>query len=168
MTDRSRTKPADIVGWREWVALPDLGIRRIKAKVDTGARSSCLHAFSVRQFDRDGKTFVRFRVHAAQRSTRNTIETEAEVLEFRSIRSSNGLAKMRPVILTTIELLGQSWSVELTLANRDEMGFRMLLGREAVRGRFLVDSGHSYFGGRPKRNSKKQPAGKTPPTGKAP
>jgi len=165
MSSHSRTKLTEIIGWREWVKLPELGIPRIKVKVDTGARSSCLHAFNVREFERNGKTFVHFAVHPVQRNTRETVEVEAEVLEFRLIRSSNGQARRRPVIVTTVELLGQSWPVELTLANRDEMGFRMLLGREAVRGRFLVDSGRSFFGGTPKvkrKSARKPPARKTP------
>jgi hypothetical protein len=140
-----------IIGWREWLELPDLGIRRIKAKIDTGARSSSLHAFDVRPFERDGKQFVRFRVHPLQRDNRKTVEAEAEVLEYRKVKSSNGQTSRRPVILTTVEGLGEVWQIELTLANRDEMGFRMLLGREAVRGRFLVDAGRSFYGGGPTR-----------------
>lgn len=160
MSSKHRKVPTQIVGWREWVALPDLGIPHIKAKVDTGARSSCLHAFHLKKFTRDGKTFVRFKVHPVQRKSLETVEAEAEVFEFRSIRSSNGQTSVRPVILTHVQLLGQTWPVELTLANRDEMGFRMLLGRECVRRRFLVDAGQSYFGGthsrRKNRGKKKQ------------
>ncbi|MEZ6130200.1 MAG: RimK/LysX family protein [Planctomycetaceae bacterium] len=155
MNAKHRKTPTQIVGWREWVALPDLGIPRIKAKVDTGARSSCLHAFHVKKFTRDGKTFVRFKVHPVQRRSTDTVEAEAEVFEFRSIRSSNGQSAVRPVILTHVELLGQIWPVELTLANRDEMGFRMLLGRECVRKRFLVDAGQSYYGGNIERTRTK-------------
>jgi hypothetical protein len=144
-----------VIGWREWLELPDLGIRRVKAKIDTGARSSSLHAFDVRKFERDGKQFVRFRVHPLQRNTKKTIEAEAEVLEYRKVKSSNGQTQQRPVIVTTVEALGETWQIELTLANRDEMGFRMLLGREAVRGRFLVDAGRSFYGGGPARQKSK-------------
>jgi len=144
-----------VIGWREWVALPEIGIKSIKVKVDSGARSSSLHAFDVNIFHRDELQWVRFKVHPVQRSNAKTVCVEARVLEFRSVRSSSGLAKMRPVIVTEIELLGKKWPVELTLASRDEMGFRMLLGREAFRGRFLVDGGRSYYGGRPKRRKKK-------------
>ncbi len=140
-----------VIGWREWLELPDLGIRRVKAKIDTGARSSSLHAFDVRPFERDGKQFVRFRVHPLQRENRKSVEAEAEVLEYRKVKSSNGQTSRRPVIVTTVEALGEVWQIELTLANRDEMGFRMLLGREAVRGRFLVDAGSSFYGGGPTR-----------------
>jgi hypothetical protein len=143
-----------IIGWREWVGLPDFGIKKIKVKVDTGARSSSLHAFDMKILDRDGRQWVRFKVHPFQRKSDKTVEVEAEILEFRSVRSSSGKASVRPVIITRVELLGQSLPVELTLASRDEMGFRMLLGREAFRGRFLVDAGKSYYGGKPKRKTK--------------
>lgn len=137
-----------VVGWREWIALPELGVPAIKAKIDTGARSSSLHAFDVEFFRRRRASFVRFSIHPLQRSLAPTIHAEARVLEHRAVRSSNGCISQRPVIVTEIELLGQRWPIELTLANRDEMGFRMLLGREALRHRLLVDPGRSYVGGR--------------------
>lgn len=142
-----------VIGWREWVGLPDLGIRTIKAKVDTGARSSALHAFDLEEFRRKGEQWVRFKIHPVQRMNKgkSVVEAEARVLEVRSVRSSSGKATLRPVIVTSISLLGITWQVELTLANRDQMGFRMLLGREAFRKRFLVDAGNSYYGGRPRR-----------------
>lgn len=145
-----------VIGWREWVALPALGITTIKVKVDSGARSSSLHAFDVKTFDREGMQWVRFKVHPLQRSREKIVVVEALVLEYRSVKSSSGIAKMRPVIITQVELLGERWPVELTLASRDNMGFRMLLGREAFRGKFLVDGGRSYYGGRPKRKKKKK------------
>ncbi len=143
-----------VIGWREWIGLPSLGIERIKAKVDTGARSSSLHAFDVESFTKEGEDWVRFVVHPEQRRKDVEFTTEAKVLEYRSVRSSSGVASLRPVILTEIELLGVRWQAELTLANRDAMGFRMLLGREAYRGRFLVDAGRSYYGGRPARKTR--------------
>jgi hypothetical protein len=143
-----------IIGWREWVGLPDFGIPAIKAKVDTGARSSSLHAFDLQEFKRDGVSWVRFKLHPIQRKKDSTLELEAQVLEYRSVRSSSGKATRRPVIITQVKLFDIAWSVELTLANRDAMGFRMLLGREAFRHRFLVDAGKSYYGGRPKRKKK--------------
>ncbi len=147
-----KQKPArPVIGWREWVGLPQLGITSIKVKVDSGARSSSLHAFDLHLFSREGSDWVRFSVHPIQRSSKHAVVAEAEVLEFRSVRSSSGIARMRPVIVTDVELLGMTWPVELTLASRDEMGFRMLLGREAFRGRFLVDAGKSYYGGRIKK-----------------
>jgi hypothetical protein len=133
-----------VVGWREWIALPGLGIGAIKVKIDTGARSSSLHAFRIHEFQRDGGAWVRFTVHPLQRDRETTVEAEARVLEFRHVRSSSGHATLRPVIAVEVELGGQRWPIELTLAARDEMGFRMLLGREAVRRRFVVDPGRSY------------------------
>jgi len=112
-----------IIGWREWVGLPDFGIKTIKVKVDTGARSSSLHAFNLHIFERDGVKWVRFQVHPVQRKKNKIVEVEAMVLEFRSVRSSSGMAVMRPVIITTVELRGITWPVELTIASRDEMGF---------------------------------------------
>jgi hypothetical protein len=151
---QKKKRDLPVIGWREWVKLPTLGIDKIKVKVDSGARSSSIQAVNLKTFDRDGEQWVHFRVHPMQRSSVNTVETEAKILEFRSVKSSNGIAKIRPVILTDIELLGQIWQVELTLASRDNMGFRMLLGREAFRDRFLVDGGKSYYGGRPQRKKK--------------
>jgi hypothetical protein len=150
-----------VIGWREWVGLPDFGIKSIKAKVDTGARSSSLHAFDLQVFERDGIEWVRFQVHPVQRKSNKTVQAEAMVLEFRSVRSSSGISLMRPVIVTNVTLLGITWPIELTLASRDEMGFRMLLGREAFRRRFLVDAGKSYYGGKPKRKKKIETRTKT-------
>jgi hypothetical protein len=134
------------MGWREWVALPDLSIARIKAKIDTGARSSAIHAFNLRQFDREGVRWVRFAIHPNQRSRRGEVVVEAPVLEYRRVRSSGGHVTNRPVILTTVAWKGVAWQVELTLAARDAMGFRMLLGRQAIRGRMVVDPGSAFLG----------------------
>jgi hypothetical protein len=136
------------IGWREWVSLPSLGIFRIKAKVDTGARSSCVHALHIRRFERNGKTWVCFQVHPLQRNAKTTVQAEAEVVEFRNVKSSSGHVTRRPVILADVSLGGKTWQVELTLTSRDAMGFRMLLGREAIRGRYLVHPGKSYLAGR--------------------
>jgi hypothetical protein len=135
-----------VIGWREWVALPDLPVDRIKAKIDTGARSSAIHAFNVRRFQRDGVHWVRFAVHPQQRSARGEVVVEAPVLEYRTVRSSGGHETIRPVIITKVAWNGLAWNVELTLAARDAMGFRMLLGRQAIRGRMVVDPGKSYLG----------------------
>ena len=142
---------ARIIGWREVVILPQLGIDKIKVKIDTGARSSALHAFNIREFKRDGKDLIRFQVHPLQRDRAFTVTTEAELLEYRKVRNSGGVAQLRPVIMTEIELGGYSWSIELTLTNRDVMGFRMLLGRQAVRNKFLIDPGRSFLQSRRKR-----------------
>jgi hypothetical protein len=143
-----------VIGWREWVGLPDLGIAHIKTKVDTGARSSSLHVVGLEHLEKDGVKYVRFKIHPAQRSAREVVQAEAEVLEYRSVRSSSGRASLRPVIVTSVALLGDVWKIEVTLANRDEMGFRMLLGRESFRNRFLVDAGTSYYGIKPKTKKK--------------
>ncbi|MGD1860927.1 MAG: ATP-dependent zinc protease [Leptolyngbyaceae cyanobacterium] len=140
----ARDRDLDIIGWREWATLPQLGINRIKAKVDTGARTSALHAFDVEYFEAADGLMVRFKAHPLQRDTSLVIEAIAPLLEKRQIRNSGGQTQERPVILTTVSLGQQPWEIELTLTNRDVMGFRMLLGREAVRRRFLVDPGGSY------------------------
>jgi hypothetical protein len=152
---KKKKKILPIIGWREWVALPDFGVKAIKVKVDTGAKSSSLHAFGLQEFQRDGEPWVRFQIQPIQRKRNKTDIIEAKVLEYRHVRSSSGKATLRPVIVTNLELLGVTWTVELTLARRTKMGFRMLLGRDSFRGRFLVDAGKSYYGGgNAKRNRK--------------
>ncbi len=141
---RKKHQPRQVIGWREWVQLPQLGVPWVKCKVDTGARSSCLHAFDKKPFERDGKEWISFSVHPIQRKHVPIFKCEAEILEYRKIRSSNGQTEKRPVILSQVVLFGRSWEIELTLSNRDEMGFRMLLGRAALTGRFFVDPGKSF------------------------
>lgn len=141
---KNRSATLSVIGWREWVALPGLAIPSIKAKIDTGAKTSSLHAFDIERFRRGRKTMVRFFVHPLQKSSEPTIRVETPLIDCRSVKSSSGHQADRPVILTTIELLSACWEIELTLANRDQMGFRMLLGRQALKDRFLVDSGLSY------------------------
>jgi hypothetical protein len=143
--------PLPLIGWREWVSLPQLATPRIKVKVDTGARSSSLHAFDLELFTQNNAQWVRFCIHPLQRSSKATVEVEAPVLDFRCVRCSSGELTERPVIVTTVQALGAEWPIELTLANRDQMGFRMLLGRQAVRGRFLIDPSRSYCGGKLKK-----------------
>lgn len=140
-----KEKELKVIGWREWVSLPGLKIPRIKVKVDTGARTSALHAFDIEKYRRDGKDFVKFKVYPGQDNSKNSILCRSRVLEYRKIKSSNGQTELRPVILTNIELLGETWATEVTLTNRDEMGFRMLLGRASIRNRFLVNSGKSFY-----------------------
>jgi hypothetical protein len=136
------------IGWREWLSLPDLAVRAIKVKIDTGARSSALHAFDIERFERDGKAMVRFCVHPWQRSHDDVHVAEAELAGERLVRNSGGVETLRPMIITTAELLGDRWPIELTLVSRDSMGFRMLLGREAVRRRYLIDASRSYLAGK--------------------
>lgn len=132
------------------MALPQLEIGKIKAKIDTGARSSALHAFNIRELSVEGKQIIRFQVHPLQRDSKTTITAEAELLEYRRIRNSGGVAQLRPVIKTNIKVGEQIWAIELSLTDRDVMGFRMLLGRQAVRNKFLVDPGRSFIQSRRK------------------
>lgn len=134
-----------VIGWREWVSLPDLAIAHIKAKVDTGAKTSALHAFYVRPFERDGMPWVRFGVHPLQSSLEEVIECEAPVKDVRRVTDSGGHAELRPVIETTLVLQGETRLIELTLTDRENMMFRMLLGRSALKRRFVVDSGKSFL-----------------------
>ena len=135
-----------IIGWREWVSLPDLGIDRIKAKIDTGARTSSLHAFDVTIFKKNNQDYVQFSVHPKQRNNKITVKCESPILEYRKVKSSTGHTEKRPVIITNISLMDMTWPIEITLTNRSDMGFRMLLGRESFRKKFLVDAGNSHYG----------------------
>ncbi len=137
-----------VVGWREWVALPELGVDAIKAKVDTGARSSALHAMGFRARDHQIGESLRFEIHPIQRSSRGTVVVEAEVIDLRWVRSSSGASTLRPVIRTPVRIGEQEFPIELTLVRRDVMGFRMLLGRQAVRRRFLIDPARSFLAGK--------------------
>jgi hypothetical protein len=128
--------------------LPAFGVRAIKAKLDTGARTSSLHAFELHPFLRDGTQMVRFEIHPVQRSRAATVQVEAEVKDERVVRNSGGQEELRPVIETLVDIGGISWPIELSLTRRDEMGFRMLLGRQALRGRVVVDPGSSFRAGR--------------------
>ena len=134
-----------IIGWRERVALPELKVEQVKAKIDTGARSSALHAFEIEEFKLNHKSMIRFQIHPRQRDNKYTVRAEAELLEYRKVTSSVGHSQMRPTILTTVQLGQQQWQIELTLTNRDVMGFRMLLGRQAMRDRFLINPGKSFL-----------------------
>lgn len=140
-----KKKVKAVIGWREWADLPSLKIKNIKGKIDSGARSSSLHAFDLKFYKKGNSEFVKFKVHPDQRSTAKTVECRSKVLERRTVKSSNGKSELRPVIVTDLEMMDQKWPIELTLTNRDEMGFRLLLGREAFRKRFLVDAGRSYY-----------------------
>ncbi len=127
------------VGWREWLALPELGIDKIKAKVDTGARTSCIHAFRVEEFTQEEQVWVRFWVHPIQDDNNTEIQCQAKVIDQRTVTDSGGHQEQRYVIQTQLLIGGQQWPIEATLTNRDTMKFRMLLGRTAMAGRIVVD-----------------------------
>ncbi|WP_370328123.1 ATP-dependent zinc protease [Euzebya sp.] len=131
-----------VIGWREWITLPDLGVT-VKAKVDTGARTSAIHAFDI---VRDGDE-LSFALHPRQHDDEHVVAVTCPLLDVREVRSSSGQVQERYVIKTWAKLHRRRWQIELTLASRDEMGFRMLLGRTAMRGRFLVDPAASYLAG---------------------
>jgi len=144
----SRKNQLREIGWREWVSLPELKILEIKTKIDTGARSSALHAFDIRTVRKGKRRIVRFKVYPYQRDASRVVSAEAELLGERRVRSSSGKEEVRPVIRTPIMLGERQWTIELTLTNRVQMGFRMLLGREAIKNRFLINPGKSYRAGR--------------------
>lgn len=136
-----------LLGWREWVSLPGLDIRAIKTKVDTGARSAAIHAYDIEEFEDAGEAWVRFKLLPEQRSAKTIVSAEARLLTQRNIRSSLGHVSQRPVIETALVIGPYTWPIELSLVDRDLMGFRMLLGRQALAQRFLVDPARSYVVG---------------------
>jgi len=141
-----KTKPT--IGWREWVGFPEFGIERIKVKIDTGARTSALHAFRVRKTGEGDEAGVEFYLHPLQRRRKPEIRCLARIIDERVVKSSNGKSETRYVIITPMRLGDKIWPIEMTLSDRDQMGFRGLIGRTAIRGRFLVDPGSSFLFGR--------------------
>ena len=146
----AKTTPKTI-GWREWVALPDLGVSEIKAKIDTGADNSALHAFNIVRFDKAGVPHVRFDLHPRQRKRTPTIPCEAEVVMERKVRNPGGRTELRPVIRTRMVVAGTELDALVNLTTRDKMTFRLLLGRRTLREGFVIDPSRSYIGPRPAR-----------------
>jgi hypothetical protein len=133
------------IGWREWVSFPELGITHIKAKVDTGARTSALHAFSLEPFKEGNQEKIRFAIHPLQNNVTEVVTCVADVIDKRFVTDSGGHREERYVIKTPIVLANRSWPIEITLTERDSMLFRMLLGRSAIRKRYLVNPARSFI-----------------------
>ncbi len=148
MDERFNIPARAVIGWREWVSLPELGIPAVKAKVDTGARTSALHAFRVEGFKRNGADWVRFSLHPLKRRNNLVLECTSLVLDRRVVRDSGGHPEERFVIETPIRLAGNEWPIEITLTNRETMLFRMLLGRTAMEKRLLIAPDASFLTGR--------------------
>lgn len=132
------------IGWREWVALPSLGITRIKAKIDTGARTSALHAFSLKPFFENGDAKISFDIHPFQHNTQDVITCTAHVVDKRLVTDSGGHEEERFVIEVPVTIAGQTWPIEITLTERENMLFRMLLGRSALRKHFIINPARSF------------------------
>ena len=142
-------------GWREWVSLPDLGIPAIKAKIDTGARTSALHAFEVRPYSENGRNRVEFRMHPIQKDNGTVVTCKADVLDIRTVTDSGGHKEERFVIRTELSIGTHSWPIDATLTSRDDMLFRMLLGRTAIKGHALVNPARSYVVGKKRRQKER-------------
>jgi len=140
-----------IVGWREHIALPGLGIDALDCKVDTGARTSSLHAFDIELFDREGHEWVRFGVHPRRRDDSTEVRCEAPVLGERNVTNSGGATETRIVVRTDLYLGTEHFPIELNLTDRSTMGYRMLLGRTAMHHRIWVDPSASFRQGRPRQ-----------------
>lgn len=137
-----------LVGWQEWVALPELNLSHIKAKIDTGAKTCALHAYFVEPYEKDGEGWVRFGIHPHQGDLETTQECHARLSDTRNVTDSGGHTEKRYVVATAIVLGGKSYDMEITLTNRDTMQFRMLLGRNLLNYNFWIDPAHSFLQGR--------------------
>jgi hypothetical protein len=137
-----------ILGWREWVSLPQLNLPAVKAKIDTGAKTSALHAFYVRSYQKESVDMVKFLIHPIQANANFQVECHAIILDQRKIADSGGHKEMRYVVKSMITIGDRSWPIELSLTNRDTMRFRMLLGRRAMEHSALVEPSASYLNGK--------------------
>lgn len=133
------------VGWREWLGLPELGISEIKAKIDTGARTSCIHAINIEEYEENGEKWVKFIAQPLQDDEQTQVVCKAKVKKLKHVTSSSGQKELRYFIETTLHAGAHSWPIELTLTNRATMKFRMLLGRTAMENRIVVDPALSHL-----------------------
>jgi ribosomal protein S6--L-glutamate ligase len=138
-----------ILGSEEWCSFPALGIPTIKARVDSGAKTSALHALNIQPFTREGENWVKFDINPIQNNQKTILHCEALLVDKRIVKSSSGFREKRFVIQTLLKIGDANWPIQMTLTNRDSMGFRMLLGREAMSGRVLVDPERKYVLGQP-------------------
>jgi len=143
-------------GWREWVSLPSIGVGSIKAKLDTGARTSALHAFNIETYWSDGELWARFFVHPYQKNDRREIACDARIEDIRIVSNPGGRRQRRLVIRTDVRLGDETWPIDLSLTDRDEMGFRLLIGRTTMHGKLIVDPDHSYLLGKRKTKKKRK------------
>lgn len=153
MPDSKTLNTKVIIGNQEWCAFPELNIPAVKARVDSGAKTSSLHAFNIKTFNKNGQDWVGFDIHPIQKDKKTNIYCEAPLIDKRFVKSSNGKSKRRFVIMANLRLGDMNWPIELTLANRDSMGYRMLLGREAMNGRLMIDPDESFLLGQHTRQS---------------
>lgn len=145
LKNQSGKKTQQIIGWREWVTLPELGIPRLKAKIDTGARTSAIHAFKLEPYRKAGKRKIKFLIHPVQHDNKTIIECDSVVSDIRWVTDSGGHREKRYVIVTTLLLANFSHDIEVTLTNRDTMRFRMLIGRSGLKPYFIVNPARSFL-----------------------
>lgn len=137
-----------IVGWKEWIGLPELGLPAIKAKIDTGAATSSIHAYNIRYVIKGGIKYVKFDIHPIQKNNKISKSCLAKLVDRRHVKSSSGDKQRRPVIITKLKVGNYEWDIQLNLTNRDSMGMRMLIGREAIIGRGMVNPTHKFLHGK--------------------
>lgn len=153
---KSSARERQVIGWREMVGLPELGVSALRAKIDTGARTSALHAIDLKPFEKDGAQWIGF--HVAQRGQPRSRRCSARVIDERQIKNTSGVSEQRYVIETLLVLGQRRWRIEVSLANREQMGFELILGRTAIRRRrLLVDPGRSFLAGPPDSTPPGQP-----------
>ncbi len=152
-----KKEPLKTVGWREWVAFPEFGGPSVRAKVDTGARTSAIHARNIKITTREGREIAEFDIYPHQRDSQTVLHCQAPIVARRRIRNSGGHVQDRVIVRTTIRLGEDVFEIDLSLTRRDRMGYRMLLGRRALKKRYVVDAGRSYVQGPSKSGRRRKP-----------